>query len=234
MLQVISRWFHLSRPHFFFLSHTISFNSCQQGTEFFRAWPAQTCTRFISRIKHLISIQAQTYNLFFHTEYLKMRTLLRCYLLFLDKTTTSLSIKSSLMIFFAWKSTQLFIPFYKLLHEEFLSSSKLKTKPEGSKDNALIKKLPRRKDSFQTKPTSFPRNSVWIRLQGRDEFSPESPFKPRLNLNSLGWSCTKGVERENWGCLFQEAWNIPGIIAEGHTWGLWREIWKAADFFGGK
>lgn len=40
-------------------THTISFNSCQQGTEFFRAWPAQTCTGFISIIKDTISIQAQ-------------------------------------------------------------------------------------------------------------------------------------------------------------------------------
>lgn len=25
--------------------------------------------------------------------------------------------------------------------------------------------------------------------------------------------------------------NIPGIAPQGHTWGLWRKIWKAADFF---
>lgn len=169
--------------------------------EFFRAWPAQTCTGFIPIIKHRISIQAQIYNLVFCTEYLKMCTPLRRYLFYLDKPTISLSIKSSLMIFLLVEALGKAHNYLFLITSccrrpnEFPSSFKLQTKPEGSKDNALIKKLPRRKDSFQTKPTSFPRNSVWIRLQGRDEFSPEPPFKPCLNLNSVGWSCTKGVER---------------------------------------
>lgn len=103
-------------PLFFTL---ISFNSCQQQMEFFRAWPAQTCTGFISIIKHTISIQAQIYNLAFCTEYLKMCTPLRCNLLFFPWQNHNFIVNKILPNGFftgwgPWKSTQLFVPYYKL------------------------------------------------------------------------------------------------------------------------
>lgn len=194
MLQVTSRWFHLSRPHFFFLSHKISFSSCQQGTEFFRAWPAQTCTGFISRIKHLISIQAQTYNLVFRTEYLKMRTLLRCYLLFLDKTTASLSIKSSLMIFFLLGKAHNYL---------FLSTSCCTRNffpPPSSRQNLkAAKTMLWLKNSLEERIHSKQNQPVFLEIlsgSGRRE-GMSSVLSLPLNL-ALTWTLWAGVAQRVW------------------------------------